>query len=172
MNDTTDTHVHPCRSETSQKRDAENFGVSTAVAPTHSSPRKEYPRALVWNSGRVISPTSVPRRPACAELTWAAHRQLACVQTTAFGRAVVPEVYWMLAGASGSTDTGAGATPVPLSSPRAQVVPVGAGDATGGTTRLSVPPDAAIHSSPGMASRAISARPVPASAARGAQCRS
>ncbi len=47
--------------------------------------------------------------PWWAAPTWPAHRQLACDQTTALGRAVVPDVYWMLAASDHSGERGYGA---------------------------------------------------------------
>src|SRR5262245_13401796 len=95
QNDTTEVQVHRCRTATSQNRDAENRGCSTIVAPAHRLARNEYDSALVWNSGRWTRYRSAGVRPWCAALTLAPHRQLACVHTTAFGRAVVPDVYWI-----------------------------------------------------------------------------
>ena len=50
--------VHPWRSETSQNRLTENFGMSTTVPPTQNVDRNNHDSACVWNSGPCTSVTS------------------------------------------------------------------------------------------------------------------
>ena len=88
--------------ETAQNRLAEKRGCTTAVAPAHIVASIEYACAFVWNSGRVTRCTSSARRSSCVALIRAPHNAFAWVQSTPFGREVVPEVYCTLKGASGS----------------------------------------------------------------------
>ena len=81
------------RMATSQNRDAENRGCNTIVPPVQNVESIEYDIAFVWNSGSCSSVVDWRPRPRCDALTFPAHTQFACVQTTAFGREVVPEVY-------------------------------------------------------------------------------
>ncbi len=87
----------------------------TAVAPIHNVVRVEYARALMWNSGRWTRWTSSAVSPSWAALTLAVQRALAWVSTTALGSDVVPDVYWIHAGASGAMSAGVTDAPSPRS---------------------------------------------------------
>src|SRR5690606_19523694 len=83
-----------------QNRLEEKRGCSTSVAPAQKAARAEYDSALVWNSGRTQWWTSEGRSASWVAQVRPAHRALAWVQSTAFGRLVVPEVYWIPIGSS------------------------------------------------------------------------
>src|SRR5690606_24294490 len=101
-NGTIDAHVQRSSSETRQKRLAEKRGFTTAVAPAQRVASMEYACAFVWKSGSVTMWTSSGRRSWCAALTRAPHSAFAWVQSTPFGREVVPDVYCTENGAIGS----------------------------------------------------------------------
>src|ERR1700738_2531792 len=102
----TDAQVQEWRTETSQNLVAEKRGTSTMVPPAHNVASVEYPRALMWNKGRWTKCTSSAPRLSWVALIFAVQRALAWVSTTALGRDVVPDVYWIHAGANEAAGAG------------------------------------------------------------------